>query len=540
MSRNLSALLLALFLAAISISVFINKVTTSSIPVFPNQSLNSWYVEAKISPDSQQLSSFEQLPSTIEFYLPRDSQRYQITEENFINQGFDCQIETNNKYDNRIAIFTQNNSTQTNEALFYRATVENKSGFDNTGKNNQNRTLVAGQQLVDQELSKSIKAGQSQNLQKNLPTEQIESVLQDARVNSNNDLEFINQIYQLSLNPDDIRIQTIQRGLTKPESTLQTTAFLLNQADIPARIGYGVYLQDKEAYSSDFVEWLEIQSNDEWLVFDLVDRSLQSQDSYLTWWYGTDSVLRSQDADYLNLEVVVQPNTDYGLTQSVLEEETTNSLIKYSLLGLPLSTQRVFQILVLIPIGALVISILHQMVGLTTFGTFTPILISLTFRQTGILMGISLFVFVVVIGLLLRGYLNKLQLLVVPRLASILTVTVLIVGALAVALENLDLNMGLSVSLFPIVILAMTIERASTMWEEEGAKETIIAGLGTIVASVIGYFCMINNYVAHWAFMFPELLLIILGINILIGRYNGYRLIEYFRFLSLQKKLSNN
>jgi len=208
------------------------------------------------------------------------------------------------------------------------------------------------------------------------------------------------------------------------------------------------------------------------------------------------------------------------------------------LFNLPLANQRVFQVLVLVPIGALVISVLHQIVGLQTFGTFTPILIALSFRQTGLIVGIPMFILVVIIGLLIRGYLNKLQLLIVPRLAAILTATVLIMAGLAIIMEHLNINLGLSISLFPIVILAMTIERAAVMWEEEGATGTIIAGLGSLLAAVIGYYCIINSYVQHLAFAFPELLLLVLAMNILVGRYNGYKLIEYFRFRSLQRQLN--
>ena len=129
-----------------------------------------------------------------------------------------------------------------------------------------------------------------------------------------------------------------------------------------------------------------------------------------------------------------------------------------------------------------------------------------------------MFILIVIIGLLFRGYLDKLQLLIVPRLAAILTATVLIIGFVTVLMQGLGVNLGLSVSLFPIVILAMTIERASSMWEENGAKDTIIAGLGTILVSVMGYFCMFNDYVQHWAFVFPELLLLVLGVNILVGQ----------------------
>jgi hypothetical protein len=36
--------------------------------------------------------------------------------------------------------------------------------------------------------------------------------------------------------------------------------------------------------------------------------------------------------------------------------------------------------------------------------------------------------------------------------------------------------------------------------------------------------------VKYWAFYFPELLLVLLALIILIGRYTGYRLSELFRF----------
>lgn len=312
----------------------------------------------------------------------------------------------------------------------------------------------------------------------------------------------------------------------------------MKSANIPARVGNGILLRSKEVYSTDFIQWLEIQDGNRWLAFDPIDSSFKEQDRYLTWWYGSDRVLQAKGASNIALEVVVQPNTDKGLTNAIREgEKASNILLDYSLFNLPLANQRVFQVLVLVPIGALVISVLHQMIGLKTFGTFTPILIALSFRQTGLIVGIPLFILVVIIGLLIRAYLNKLQLLIVPRLAAILTATVLIMAFLAIILEHFNISLGLSISLFPIVILAMTIERAAVTWEEEGATETIIAGLGSLLAAIIGYFCIINDYVQHLAFAFPELLLLVLALNILVGRYNGYKLIEYFRFRSLQRQL---
>lgn len=539
MKRTFYAVLLALFLAAIGLGIFIHKLTASDVPLLPNQAFNSWYVEAKLSLDSQPLplSTEEDLPTNIRFHLPQDSQRYEIVKEDFLNEGFERQVETLNNSGNRVAVFTKQDATDSSEVLFYRAIIRRRANVTPGTE----KIPISGRRLVDKQL---VSFGENtarvkDNLEENLPTAEINALLNEAKKLSSDRLSFAKQIYQLALRTDDMRVQAIRRNLRKEESTSQLAAFLLNRANVPARVGNGIYLRSDEVYSTDFIRWLEVEVGDRWLAFDPVDRSFKEQDQYLTWWYGSARVLQAEGASNVDLEVVVQPNTDNGLTRAIWQDSrVTNPFLEYSFLRLPLATQRVFQVLVLIPIGALIISVLHQIVGLKTFGTFTPILISLAFRQTGLFVGIGLFVLVVIIGLLFRGYLNRLQLLIVPRLAAILTATVLLIGLLAVVMESLDINLGLSVSLFPIVILAMTIERASLMWEESGPAETIIAGLGTVLAAVIGYFCMINDYVEHWVFVFPELLLLVLGLNILVGRYNGYKLIEYFRFLSLQRQLN--
>ena len=546
MNRSFRALLLALFLAAIGLTIFFHKLLTTDVPLFPNQTYNSWYVEAKLSLNSEQfgLESEETLPTTVRFHLPQSSQRYEIVKEDFVNEGYDRQIRPVKNPSDRVAIFTKQDDID-GELLFYRAIIRRKADV----KPGTEEVPISGRRLVDRQL---VQFGENtervrDNLQENPPIAEINALLKEAKKQADevgnesesDRLAFAKRIYRLALNTDDIRVQAIQRNLRKEESTPELAAFLLNRANIPARVGNGIFLRNEEVYSTDFVQWLEVQEGDRWLAFDPVSNGFTEQNRYLTWWYGSDRVLQAQGADDIALEVVVQPNTDNGLTRAVWRgRRISNLFLEYSFLKLPLTSQRVFQVLVLVPIGALIISVLHQMLGLKTFGTFTPILISLAFRQTGLFVGIPMFVLVVIIGLLIRGYLNRLQLLIVPRLAAILTATVLIVGLLAVIMQNFGLNLGLSVALFPIVILAMTIERAAMMWEENGAKDTMIAGLGTVLASVVGYFCLINPYVQHWAFVFPELLLLVLGLNVLVGRYNGYKLIEYFRFKSLQRQLN--
>ncbi|NEQ33742.1 MAG: UUP1 family membrane protein, partial [Leptolyngbya sp. SIO4C5] len=543
MNRTFRAALLALFLAAIGLTIFIHKLVVSDIPLLPNQTNKGWYIEAKLSLTSEQslLSSEEGLPTNIRLPLPQQSPRYAIVDEAFVNDGYSREIETAANSFERTAIF-QNQSATGQTTLFYRAVVDEDPnlslGPETSGPADGS---LSGQRLVKQQISQFEPSGNVQdNLQENPPTAEIESLLAEAQIESSDRLSLAKVIYQLALVPDDVRVQSLQKVLGFNASTPEIAAFLLQQANIPARVGNGILLTAEEAYSTSFVQWLEVQTEaGEWLAYDTIDLSFGEQTRYLPWWYGTGEVVSATGSGDITFEVIVRPNVDGGLTQTVLQGERLNSpFLDYSLLGLPLTTQRVFQVLVLVPIGALIISVLHQMVGLQTFGTFTPILIALSFRETGLAVGIPLFILVVVIGLLIRAYLNRLQLLIVPRLAAILTATVLIMAVLAVVMDRFQINLGLSISLFPIVILAMTIERAAVMWEEEGAKEVLVAGCGSLAVAVVGYFCMINNYVQHIAFVFPELLLLVLAVNIMVGRYNGYKIVEYFRFRSLQRQIN--
>ena len=62
---------------------------------------------------------------------------------------------------------------------------------------------------------------------------------------------------------------------------------------------------------------------------------------------------------------------------------------------------------------------LRQFVGVKTLGTFMPVLIGIAFRETALINGVLLFTLLVALGLALRFYLERLQLLLVPRLAVV-------------------------------------------------------------------------------------------------------------------------
>jgi hypothetical protein len=164
-----------------------------------------------------------------------------------------------------------------------------------------------------------------------------------------------------------------------------------------------------------------------------------------------------------------------------------------------------------------------------------PVLIALAFRETQLLWGIGLFSLMVGLGLAFRFYLDRLQLLLVPRLASVLIMVVILMVSLSVVTNKLGLERALSVALFPMVILTMTIERMSIVWEERGAGEALKQGMGSLLVATLSYLLMSLASVEHVMFVFPELLLLLLAGTLMLGRYTGYRLVELHRFKTFRE-----
>ncbi len=109
-------------------------------------------------------------------------------------------------------------------------------------------------------------------------------------------------------------------------------------------------------------------------------------------------------------------------------------------------------------------------------------------------------------------------------------VVILLMAILAVISYKLGLDQALTVTFFPTVIVAWTIERMSILWEEEGGYEVLVQGSGSLIVAVMAYLTMSNAVVAHLTFNFPELMLSLLGVILLLGKYTGFRLSELYRF----------
>ncbi|MFU1924882.1 7TM domain-containing protein, partial [Klebsiella pneumoniae] len=72
--------------------------------------------------------------------------------------------------------------------------------------------------------------------------------------------------------------------------------------------------------------------------------------------------------------------------------------------------------------------------------------------------GIALFTVITALGLSLRSYLEHLKLQMLPRLSVVLTFVVVMIAVISLFSHKLGFESGLSIALFPMVILTMTME----------------------------------------------------------------------------------
>ena len=84
---------------------------------------------------------------------------------------------------------------------------------------------------------------------------------------------------------------------------------------------------------------------------------------------------------------------------------------------------------------------------------------------------------------------------------------------------RLGFTEGLGVTVFPMIIIAWTIERLSVAAEEQGSREALIQTAGSLVVASVCYLVMSNATVEHLVFNFPEINLLILTAILWVGIY---------------------
>lgn len=509
--RNLHVRLLSLALILFASGLIFYKVTKLGLPLLPSEEIEVWSVEARLGFDPKDV------PIKAQLTLPRSPEGYVIADENYVSGKYGLAVEDKEK--NRIAEWAVRRA-KGEQVLYYHLQLARDNNED-----------------VIEEMIDNSKKSKEKIVFPKIPeysegkATAVNALLEEVRQKSADIKTFTRELLlRFNSKTPDENVQLLLSEVKTDKERVNLIREVLAGARIPSRTIHVLLLREGMRHGS-LTPWIQVHNEQEWLSFNPGNSERVMPKNSVIWQMGDNPIFNVDGGKNVKLDFSISRHTQEPLRLAEQRARKMGSrAMEFSLFSLPVETQNVYRILLMVPLGAFLIVLLRNIIGIKTFGTFMPILIALAFRETDLVWGITLFTLIVALGLAIRFYLEYLQLLLVPRLASVLIIVIILMTVVTILSYKLGFEHGLSVALFPMVILAMTVERMSLVWEEHGAGEALQQGVGSLAVAALGYLVMSNDILNHLIFVFPEVLLLILALTLLLGRYTGYRLTELWRF----------
>jgi hypothetical protein len=500
--RNLHVYILAAVLAAIGIGLFAYKVLVVGMPLQARQVSTAWEVETdvRVTADGG--------PLKVSLYVPEASRDLSVLNDRVAAPDFGVTIapEGPNRRLNLTARDASGSKVARQRFVLHRT----------RGRPAEQKPVPPGPQPITLSLN-------AQTIARN--------IYASAHAKSSDDVSLVSVILRDLMSPDrPENVRFLLGDDRSPAKVATLAAQILRVNGGIARAVHGIDLA-KPGLKVERKNWLEVYIKDHWQGFVAATGQPRIPRDWYAWWRGDEPFVKV-DGGKLERSNISVTRVDRSVLQQALSvgKQKNSFLTTYSLYALPALQRESFRVIMTLPIGILMLVVLRNVIGLRGVGTFMPVLIALAFRETHLMWGLVLFTGVLSAGLLVRLYFDHLKLLLVARLGAIVMFVILFIAAMTVLSDKLSFEPGLSVALFPLVILTMTIERVSIMWDESGPAVAIKQAVMSLVIASVCYLVISASQVQHTFFTFPELILVLAALTLLIGRYTGYRLSELVRF----------
>jgi len=201
--------------------------------------------------------------------------------------------------------------------------------------------------------------------------------------------------------------------------------------------------------------------------------------------------------------------------------------------GVPANT---LVLILLFPIITSLIAASRHVIGLKGFGIYTPAVLAVAFVSTGIIPGVILFLVVLLTALAARVIIRKLHLQYLPRTAMLMWAVSAVLFLFLLAAGSLGISAFYTLNIFAILIVMLLTENFMETQLLKSQSEAIRLTLETLFLAIVSSLIIASPTVQQTVIVHPELTLILVAVfNIVIGRYNGLRLLEYLRFRTLLK-----
>ncbi len=242
--------------------------------------------------------------------------------------------------------------------------------------------------------------------------------------------------------------------------------------------------------------------------------------------------------DSKDLNIITSTLENRGIEYKIINENSRPSnflflsrIVNYFVLnGVPASS---IYLILAFPFIAFIIAFFRQIVGVAAFGVYAPAITALAFITLGVSFGLIIFFVVIAVSYIIRRIFSKVEILYIPRvslLLSLISLSFLVISWFAIYLGS---KVSLALAIFPMLVMSTISEKFISAQSEQGLKGALFGALQTVLMATISYFVVVWQPMVDLINGFPEVVILPLIGEIIVGRFTGLRLAEYFRFRSL-------
>lgn len=307
--------------------------------------------------------------------------------------------------------------------------------------------------------------------------------------------------------------------------SIRTLLALLRTAHLPARLVTGVDLQTSLQTSR---YWAEVYDGDRWLSLDPVNGYLNELPIfYIPMRKGGDRLIKTDNAAISNSAWMVNALPTY---EGLLASDTRKPTDILDLTRLTLPSREMLSILLLLPLGVLATELMRQFAGIRTYGTFTPTLLALAVTHVDWATAVIVLTLVTVIGVAIRSAMPGLNLQRTPRLAIVFILVAMSMSLVVSGINYFDPTVDSTVTLLPLVILTMLIDRIYTIYDERGVQSVIVRLFWTVIAAMVSIYILLQAHWGSFLVSYPEVHAATLAAILMIGLYRGPNLSDVAAF----------
>jgi len=317
----------------------------------------------------------------------------------------------------------------------------------------------------------------------------------------------------------------VPRILTQKKATIYDRSLamvaLSRAVGIPARLVSGIILKDEIEPQPHY--WVEVYQENLWSAYDVHFGYKQTVPiNYLPMRRNAKDIVEIVNGDFNQIEYDLEQEFNHPSMRQK-EKEQWSSI--FDLTRLSLDIRNELAILLLLPLGALITALFRHLVGVHSYGVFTPTLLALAIVYANFITTLTVFIVVISLAIGGRSFFPT-TLTRIPRLSIIFTLIAVILTLSVSVLNYFDIEQEGKIILLPIIILTSLVDRFYNTIEDMGLKIALRRMVWTIIIALLCLPVIQFETLGHLILEYPEIHFSTLAIFLTISLYKGKHLIN--------------